>query len=107
MARPRRELLDHRRITLDPGETAAVSFEVPLTALEFWDVRQGGWRLERGPYELLLGASSEDVRLRTTVRLDGPPPRRGGCWSAAFRLPASTSSPAPRSWTGRRRRVTR
>ncbi|GAA2196712.1 glycoside hydrolase family 3 C-terminal domain-containing protein [Streptomyces bangladeshensis] len=74
VARPRRELLDHRRITLDPGETAAVSFEVPLTALEFWDVRQGGWRLERGPYELLLGASSEDVRLRTTVRLDGPPP---------------------------------
>ncbi|MFF5535327.1 glycoside hydrolase family 3 C-terminal domain-containing protein [Streptomyces cinerochromogenes] len=72
--RPRRELLDHRRITLTAGETAAVSFEVPLTALEFWDVRQGGWHLEGGPYELLLGASSADVRLRTTVHLDGPPP---------------------------------
>ncbi|MET9447545.1 glycoside hydrolase family 3 C-terminal domain-containing protein [Streptomyces cinerochromogenes] len=73
-ARPRRELLDHRRITLTAGETAAVSFEVPLSALEFWDVRQGGRHLEGGPYELLLGASSADVRLRTTVRLDGPPP---------------------------------
>nr|WP_244211589.1 glycoside hydrolase family 3 C-terminal domain-containing protein [Streptomyces antibioticus] len=72
--RPRRELLAHRRITLSPGETAAVSFEVPLSALEFWDVAEGGWRLEEGPYELLLGASSEDVRLRTTVHVDGRPP---------------------------------
>ncbi|MFD0394950.1 fibronectin type III-like domain-contianing protein [Streptomyces nogalater] len=72
--RPRRELLAHRRITLAPGERAAVSFEVPLSALEFWDVRRGAWRLEEGPYELLLGASSEDVRLRTTVHLDGEPP---------------------------------
>lgn len=72
--RPRRELLAHRRITLDPGETAAVSFEVPLSALEFWDVTEDGRRLEEGPYELLLGASSEDVRLRTTVHVDGRPP---------------------------------
>ncbi len=72
--RPRRELLAHRRITLSPGETTAVSFEVPLSALEFWDVAEGGWRLEEGPYELLLGASSEDVRLRTTVHVDGRPP---------------------------------
>ncbi|MET7429204.1 MULTISPECIES: glycoside hydrolase family 3 C-terminal domain-containing protein [Streptomyces] len=72
--RPRRELLAHRRITLSPDETAAVSFEVPLSALEFWDVAEGGWRLEEGPYELLLGASSEDVRLRTTVHVDGRPP---------------------------------
>jgi beta-glucosidase len=72
--RPRRELLAHRRVALAPGGTAAVSFEVPLSALEFWDVRRGAWRLEEGPYELLLGASSEDVRLRTTVRLAGEPP---------------------------------
>ncbi|MFH9675571.1 glycoside hydrolase family 3 C-terminal domain-containing protein [Streptomyces sp. NPDC017405] len=72
--RPRRELLAHRRLTLAPGETVAVSFDVPLSALEFWDVRQGGWRREQGPYDLLLGASSEDIRLRTTLDLDGAPP---------------------------------
>ncbi|MER6566560.1 glycoside hydrolase family 3 C-terminal domain-containing protein [Streptomyces sp. NPDC001093] len=74
VARPRRELLAHRRVTLAPGETAPLSFEVPLTALEFWDAAQGRRRLERGPYDLLLGASSEDIRLRTTVHLDGTPP---------------------------------
>ncbi|OIK06884.1 glycoside hydrolase family 3 C-terminal domain-containing protein [Streptomyces monashensis] len=72
--RPRRELLAHRRLGLAPGERAEVSFEVPLSALEFWDVALGGPRLESGPYDLLVGASSEDIRLRTTVHVDGAAP---------------------------------
>ncbi|WP_030667151.1 glycoside hydrolase family 3 C-terminal domain-containing protein [Streptomyces cellulosae] len=71
--RPRRELLAHRRVTLAPGEQTETVFDVPLSALEFWDVARDGWRLEPGPYDVLVGASSEDIRLRTTVRLDGEP----------------------------------
>ncbi|MFF4256185.1 glycoside hydrolase family 3 C-terminal domain-containing protein [Streptomyces sp. NPDC001663] len=71
VTRPRRELLAHRRITLAPGAKADLSFEVPLSAFEFWDVAGGGWRLEPGPYDIMAGASSEDIRLRTTVILDG------------------------------------
>jgi beta-glucosidase len=71
--RPRRELLAHRRLTLAPGASDRVAFEVPLSALAFWDVAHARWRLEPGPYALLVGASSEDVRLSTTVVLDGEP----------------------------------
>ncbi|MEV5438251.1 glycoside hydrolase family 3 C-terminal domain-containing protein [Streptomyces sp. NPDC052682] len=71
--RPRRELVAHRRVTLAPGEKAELSFEVPLSSFAFWDVAQGRWRVEPGPYDLLAGASSEDIRLRTTVTLDGEP----------------------------------
>ncbi|MGW5088766.1 glycoside hydrolase family 3 C-terminal domain-containing protein [Streptomyces coelicoflavus] len=71
--RPRRELLAHRRFTLAPGASTRVSFEVPLSALAFWDVAHGRWRLEPGPYDLLVGASSEDVRLSATVGVDGEP----------------------------------
>ncbi|MDT0609557.1 glycoside hydrolase family 3 C-terminal domain-containing protein [Streptomyces lancefieldiae] len=71
--RPRRELLAHRRLTLDPGATARVSFELPLSAFAFWDVAHDRWRLEPGPYALLVGASSEDVRLSATVTVDGEP----------------------------------
>jgi beta-glucosidase len=71
--RPRRELLAHRRVTLAPGERTRLDFEVPLSAFEFWDVARGGRRLEPGPYDILAGASSEDLRLRTTVILDGEP----------------------------------
>ncbi|MFH8395205.1 glycoside hydrolase family 3 C-terminal domain-containing protein [Streptomyces sp. NPDC018036] len=71
--RPRRELAAHRRILLAPGTPTAVTFELPLTVLEFWDVSQGRRRLEPGAYELLVGASSEDIRLGATVELDGEP----------------------------------
>ncbi|MFJ1812238.1 MULTISPECIES: glycoside hydrolase family 3 C-terminal domain-containing protein [unclassified Streptomyces] len=73
VVRPRRELLDHRRVTLAPGARAELSFEVPLSAFGFWDVAQGRWRPESGLYEFLVGASSTDVRLRTTVTLEGEP----------------------------------
>ncbi|MGW2820938.1 glycoside hydrolase family 3 C-terminal domain-containing protein [Streptomyces sp. NPDC001443] len=73
VVRPRRELAAHTRITLAPGASARPVFEVPLADFGFWDVAHGRWRVEPGPYELLVGASSEDVRLRTTVTLDGEP----------------------------------
>ncbi|MET4658490.1 beta-glucosidase [Streptomyces sp. PvP037] len=71
--RPRRELLAHRRVTLAPGETSELSFVLPLSAFAFWDVAVDRWRVEPGAYELLAGASSEDVRARATVTLDGEP----------------------------------
>ncbi|MGW3451339.1 glycoside hydrolase family 3 C-terminal domain-containing protein [Streptomyces sp. NPDC001076] len=71
--RPRRELLAHRRLTLHPGERTGLTFEVPLSAFGFWDVARGGRRLEGGAYDVLVGASSADIRLRTTVVLDGEP----------------------------------
>ncbi|MGW5180012.1 glycoside hydrolase family 3 C-terminal domain-containing protein [Streptomyces sp. NPDC004082] len=71
--RPRRELAGHRRVRLDPGASAGLSFELPLSVFEFWDVAHGRWRLEPGTYEILVGASSEDVRLRARVGLDGEP----------------------------------
>ncbi|MET9966874.1 glycoside hydrolase family 3 C-terminal domain-containing protein [Streptomyces sp. NPDC006356] len=69
--RPRRELVAHSRVRLAPGERTELSFEVPLSSFAYWDVARGGWRREPGPYEVLAGASSEDVRLRSTVILDG------------------------------------
>ncbi|NUP23265.1 MAG: carbohydrate-binding protein [Streptomyces sp.] len=72
--RPRRELVAHERVRLEPGERLELGFEVPLRSFDFWDVTRGGRRREPGPYELLAGASSEDVRLRTTVLLDGEAP---------------------------------
>ncbi|MFD9651854.1 glycoside hydrolase family 3 C-terminal domain-containing protein [Streptomyces mirabilis] len=71
--RPRRELLAHRRLHLTPGASERPTFELPLSALEFWDVAVGRTRLEPGAYELLAGASSEDIRLRTTITLTGEP----------------------------------
>ncbi|MEW2403865.1 glycoside hydrolase family 3 C-terminal domain-containing protein [Streptomyces sp. NPDC046862] len=71
--RPRRELAAHRRVTIAPGASTDVTFQVPLSCFEFWDVAQDRHRLEPGAYELLVGASSEDIRLTATIDLDGDP----------------------------------
>lgn len=71
--RPRRELAGHRRVTLAPGASTELTFRLPLSVLEFWDVAHGTWHLEPGAYELLVSASSEDIRLRTTVTVEGEP----------------------------------
>lgn len=73
VSRPRRELLAHRRVHVLPGASTELTFELPLSAFEFWDVVHGIRRVEPGPYELLVGASSEDIRLRATIELDGTP----------------------------------
>ncbi|MDX2294195.1 MULTISPECIES: glycoside hydrolase family 3 C-terminal domain-containing protein [Streptomyces] len=71
--RPRRELAAHRRVTLVPGEVMEIAFRLPLSALAFWDVAQGRRRVAPGRYEILVGASSEDIRLTRTLGLDGEP----------------------------------
>ncbi|MEV4861573.1 glycoside hydrolase family 3 C-terminal domain-containing protein [Streptomyces ossamyceticus] len=71
--RPRRELAGHRRVTLAPDAATELTFRLPLSVLEFWDVAHGTLRLEPGSYEVLVGASSEDIRLRATVEVEGEP----------------------------------
>ncbi|NGO09476.1 carbohydrate-binding protein [Streptomyces sp. HC44] len=70
---PRRELAAHRRVHLAPGASAELSFELPLATFEFWDVAHGRWCLEPGTYDVLVGASSEDIRLRKPIDLEGTP----------------------------------
>ncbi len=108
VTRPRRELLAHRRITLAPGASAPVSFELPLSRLEFWDVAIGGpaprtgrvrapgGRVERGHPRAHDGPGDRHPA--------GAPPGRANSASAR---PTSTSRAAPRSSTARRCRATR
>lgn len=56
------------RVTLDPGETKSVSFEVKPSHLELLD-RNMNWTVEPGEFEIRIGASSEDIRLKKTITL--------------------------------------
>ncbi|WP_327351350.1 glycoside hydrolase family 3 C-terminal domain-containing protein [Streptomyces sp. NBC_01304] len=87
--RPHRQLAAHRRIHLAPGATEHLTFRLPLSDLGFWDVAHDSWTVSPGTYEFMAGASSADIRLSTSLRIDGEPiaarpVREAGLAAAAY-----------------------
>jgi len=67
--RPAKQLRGFERITLDPGQKKTVSFTVPASQLTFYDEKIHGFRIEEGTVQLMLGSSSDDIRLRSQFAL--------------------------------------
>ena len=63
VARPVMELKGMRRIHLEPGAEAVVSFEIGPEHLRFLDENMK-WVVEPGVTRVMIGSSSEDIRLR-------------------------------------------
>ncbi|WP_235560201.1 glycoside hydrolase family 3 N-terminal domain-containing protein [Microbacterium sp. Leaf288] len=66
MTRPAQELAGFRRVSLDPGESTMVTFRLAASQFAFLDELMQ-WRIEPGEVEILVGASSADIRLRTDI----------------------------------------
>jgi beta-glucosidase len=71
--RPDQELKDFKKVHLEPGEMQSVQFTLATEAFSFYDIGIGGWIVERGDFEIRIGSSSRDIRLRgKTSFLQGP-----------------------------------
>ena len=68
VVRPVRELKDFRKVALQPGESATLSFAIDREKLSFYN-EQLHWVAEPGEFELMIGASSADIRLRGEFEL--------------------------------------
>jgi beta-glucosidase len=69
LLRPDRELKGFTRVLLDPGEVREVRVVVPHRAFAAWDPRVHGWVAEPGTFDVLVGASSADIRGTASVEL--------------------------------------
>ena len=69
--RPAREVVGFVKVELDPGQHQQVEVGLDAVAYRYWDVDTHGWRSDPGSYELLVGASSRDVRGSAVVEWDG------------------------------------
>jgi beta-glucosidase len=71
--RPMKQLKGFQRVALKPGEIQTLSFTLKGSDLAYWDENsqksQGSWKVEPGEIEILIGSSSEDVRLKGTVEI--------------------------------------
>ena len=69
--RPEKELAGFTKLELKPGEKKKVELELDLFAFAFYSPERREWVVEPGEYEILVGASSRDIRLRTIVTVHG------------------------------------
>jgi len=67
--RPALKLAGFRRVHLEPGETKTVSMTLNAEELAYWNVKSQRFVVEREPVRLMVGDSSADLPLRTTVQI--------------------------------------
>ena len=71
--RPVKELKGYARVTLQPGESKTVIFHLPVDLLAFYDSGPD-LSLQSGKITVMLGSSSDDIRLRGEFEIAGPGP---------------------------------
>ena len=92
--RPEMELKGFAKISLEPGEVSRVAMTLDRRAFAYYDVDLADWRVETGAFEILVGASSRDIRLSATVQVESsqpiPPPVDRGSLATYYDFPRGT-----------------
>ncbi|MFX1338897.1 MAG: beta-glucosidase [Promethearchaeota archaeon] len=65
--RPLKELKGFKKIILNSGEKQTVRFIVDKCSLSFYDEKNNHWRAEAGKFNILIGSSSRDIRLKGEI----------------------------------------
>ena len=71
--RPIKQLVGFDRVYLQAGETRAVSFDLAYDdqALRYWDEDRYEFVVEPGTVDVMIGASSADIKLKAQIQLIG------------------------------------
>jgi len=72
--RPAKELKGFAKVALQPGEETTVTLDLDRRAFAYYDPQRKEWRVEAGTFEILVGASSHDIRLGAAIEMPGEPP---------------------------------
>ena len=57
-----RSLIAFKRVKVTRGETANVDFDIPVERFHYWSVEKKAYVVDKGHYEIQVGASSNDIR---------------------------------------------
>ena len=69
--RPAKELKGFAKVFLKAGESKTVTIPLDDKTFRYWNVATDRWEVEGGSYQLLVGASSADIRLTAAVTVAG------------------------------------
>lgn len=71
VGRPVRELKGFEKVMLEPGEEKQISFQLDNSSFAYYEPRIHDWFVESGNYMIEIGASSRDIKLTTSVSIEG------------------------------------
>jgi beta-glucosidase len=69
IARPEKELKAFAKVELAPKKTKTITFTLDREAFWYFDVTRNTWMVEAGDFEILVGSSSRDIRLRESFMI--------------------------------------
>ncbi len=69
LTRPPKELQGFAKVELEPGETKTVSIPLDFRSFAFYHPKYKTWITEDGEFDILIGASSQDIRQVMTTNL--------------------------------------
>ncbi|MBE6773313.1 MAG: glycosyl hydrolase [Ruminococcaceae bacterium] len=68
--RPEKELRGFKKIFLEPGEEKTVEITLSKRAFAYYNINIGEWHVESGDFDILIGASSRNIKLEATVTVE-------------------------------------
>lgn len=69
--RPEKELKGFTKVFLKAGESAEVTIPFDDKTFRYWNVKTNKWEIEMGNYEIMVGASVSDIRVKDTIAVEG------------------------------------
>jgi beta-glucosidase len=67
--RPAKELKNFAKVVLNPQEVRTVEMTLPKEAFQYYNDKKGRWVLEKGNFDILVGASSQDIKLNKRIKI--------------------------------------
>ncbi len=101
--RPGKELKGFAKVRLEPGASQQVRLDLDRRSFAIYDVAAGDWLVEAGTYEVLVGASSVDIRATASIDVASedpvtpvPAPASAVATDEEFARLLGTAIPTPR-----------
>jgi len=69
VSQPIKKLIGFKRVNLKKGESKAIEIIIDSVWLKYWDVEKQEYLIEKGEYEIQVGSSSEDIKIKELLRL--------------------------------------
>ena len=69
--RPAKELRGWKKVFIKAGESATVTIPFDDRTFRYFNVKTNGWEIEGGAYDIMIGASVADIRLKASMDVEG------------------------------------